>query len=1132
MNKLKPRHFLLLLAWLFYSVCMVIIFSCDSTQAEVYPSGEITIDHWGMWWDSSLQDTNHSDFTVLKDLGLGDSLFFDYAHSATDSWTNEFPKYATWDIAHVSSVVDPAIWTAHFEAHYVGLVTAADNDVEVYIDMSWAEDVGNLWSSGVYWSEIIRNDYHHTVAEGAFEASTAIKVSFKENEPTFGMWDNWYFQMRWHMRYTGDNVGETVKGPIVVFQELLATPTPVATNTPTNTPQYTPPPTATLTPTNTPTVPTNTPVATNTFTPTQTFTPVTFTPTNTPTLTPTPTGLPVLDDIVVSCREYFDNTLETWTFEWTITDTTGDVYADANAATLISQLKANNEVQLTTPVTVAELAAAGGILKTTGFQFALHEITVDAYADPPSSANSPSSATCISQVDTAEFPETANLNRWRDYQVDDPFWHNTVRLLPQDGLFNPNNSTFRKEGPVDAGGSMQNYQDNPWWLLPDGTWTRIITGQDEDAQLINTIIQQYNEEVSQTIWGSSPTTDHPFGDRGIIVMTQEGDLFARASYGIAISDTTVQIRSATPFAEDSLIVTIKDATTVLKGDGFSVLYSVGIGSAWPIAQVFVNDVLNLPVVTISAPFANVTTTTPEAAGSMRVNWVSGDFTQLIGNGADTVLSVTHDWGSKEGIFTAVYDTNTGVQVYPTVSDWNENAIQFTFGAAPAVNEYRAVLGQTNYVLSVADLNDHEHFTNLDNPHSVVITDVSPDVSTNVASALTLAASNDTSVINHAANEGNPHGVTIAQVSADLEANVGTALEGGGGETNTASNVGAGGTVFKQKTGVDLEFKSFTGNFPMAWTNGASELEVEFNDGYFDDVITDSGTAAASGVSQSLILQGGNGIATSGSSQTVTVAVAGDIDMASDDINMNQGNIVNAQVINGHGANAPGLFFNPSSGSDVFFYDTNNSVNWSWRTSGFTEYMYISAVDGINSAQVRGTTMEASFLHATDKIRVGTATGSSSGGDVNIAGTYLTNGADSGEYFYALEDYPVGTIVTNETGTSVPAVRPAMNDNEFIVGVRSRGHGFYGDTSRSGNITIGKVEYHGIPVAFQGKVLIRTDGSVKAGDYLGVKAGVAYSKGVTPYGRVIGYAYNDSQDWDTHYCEALLLPQYFPEREGK
>lgn len=50
--------------------------------------------------------------------------------------------------------------------------------------------------------------------------------------------------------------------------------------------------------------------------------------------------------------------------------------------------------------------------------------------------------------------------------------------------------------------------------------------------------------------------------------------------------------------------------------------------------------------------------------------------------------------------------------------------------------------------------------------------------------------------------------------------------GAAGEANTASNVGAGtGLVFKQKTGVDLEFKTLLQGANITLTNNASDVTI-------------------------------------------------------------------------------------------------------------------------------------------------------------------------------------------------------------------------------------------------------------------------------------------------------------------
>jgi len=62
--------------------------------------------------------------------------------------------------------------------------------------------------------------------------------------------------------------------------------------------------------------------------------------------------------------------------------------------------------------------------------------------------------------------------------------------------------------------------------------------------------------------------------------------------------------------------------------------------------------------------------------------------------------------------------------------------------------------------------------------------------------------------------------------------------GGTGEANTGSNVGAGDGVFKQKTGVDLEFKTLIGGTNVTITNNANDLTISASGtgNYFKDSV--------------------------------------------------------------------------------------------------------------------------------------------------------------------------------------------------------------------------------------------------------------------------------------------------------
>jgi hypothetical protein len=64
-----------------------------------------------------------------------------------------------------------------------------------------------------------------------------------------------------------------------------------------------------------------------------------------------------------------------------------------------------------------------------------------------------------------------------------------------------------------------------------------------------------------------------------------------------------------------------------------------------------------------------------------------------------------------------------------------------------------------------------------------------------------------------------------------------------GEVNTASNVGTGDGVFKQKTGVDLEFKSFTAGTNITLTPSDNEIQINAAGGGESNTASNVGTGA-------------------------------------------------------------------------------------------------------------------------------------------------------------------------------------------------------------------------------------------------------------------------------------------------
>lgn len=104
--------------------------------------------------------------------------------------------------------------------------------------------------------------------------------------------------------------------------------------------------------------------------------------------------------------------------------------------------------------------------------------------------------------------------------------------------------------------------------------------------------------------------------------------------------------------------------------------------------------------------------------------------------------------------------------------------------------------------------------------------------TQTANAIRLATNNTTrlSVLSGGGVQVNSlsgSGTRCLQTDANgnISAASGACTTGGAGETNTASNVGAGTGLFKQKASSDLEFKSLTATSDISLTNNTNDVQI-------------------------------------------------------------------------------------------------------------------------------------------------------------------------------------------------------------------------------------------------------------------------------------------------------------------
>lgn len=664
--------------------------------------------------DATLDDARNNVGLVLFEFSNGVQSVTNPIYVAGDKDYGQADEYPDYPFVYHTDVTIAATNTSG---------TTQDVQILSIMQNSLGQDVGNAESS----SNLL--EFVELGPGESFQDTFANRLG---NSDSF---NNYWVRNYWLVFFSNDtnNVAELYSD---VIQFILPTPTPTwtpsptFTQTPTNTTggnTETPTPTATNTGTNTPTetgtpTATETPTPTNTRTPTWTQTPtgsVTPAGTNTPTLTatPTPTGFVPLA-LTVTCEEYVTGG-DIYTFEYNILSATGSVYDGSNTNILHAQFFEDDILTAQEWYTVDENVAAGGVHYITQtdihgdrvagisiLQGLQHRVEVKAYANNSNQYIDSDVAYCESQVVVTPW-ETPIGMKVKNVDQEDPVYAKlyTIDPHPLTDPFDPIAFPIGTDGNRPMGLQYTDYDNDgilEWWANLNQKWRKVITDHPDSYSLINQNISTINQNITNYTEnaGASNEIYHGKGTKAILVSIQDFTSYQPLVTQVALTDTNnIQVNMYEPVDFRHAIM---DATTVVKGNGFSRQFTVNT-NCWPIIQCFESDVETYPQVIVNDTTTTINVYAAPAMQDFRINYASGDFMELIGNGADRILDMTHGFNQKEGLFTSIYDNTTGKQVIAGVTYPTNNTARFSFYTVPDASQYRVVMKRLRRPLTLEDL---------------------------------------------------------------------------------------------------------------------------------------------------------------------------------------------------------------------------------------------------------------------------------------------------------------------------------------------------------------------------------------------------------------------------------------------